>query len=1171
MFRIGGYPSISQTKFGGLYTECDPRDLPMGASPLCYDVDFSIAGIGPRPGLGSPLALNFSPSAPTGVFEWFRTHQEILGPQSGTIYQNSEGSLWWENIANEGTLTRIYTGILNSARALSESVSGRVYICFSDLLGGSDQPRQWDGTNLDRISQVGPGAGPTGPVARGVLYAVVNVSQPDSPRPIDSIAWGASINLYTAQPAANTLWFLSKNSSFTAGINVNDTINVSGAVSLNGFDPNGTYVVTSVGNWTDVDGTYYYVGVVSDQVNSEFARGSAGGNIQLTYAIVQLSQALPPDVAQVGESIAVSGNSVQQWNNSWKISGTPANGQLSISATQLSGDIASYTYSRQSGTPPGWQPDYEYVLGSQIVDNNGLGHVWMAVEVTGLTGGTMPSFPASPSGNVTDGGVIWAYQSGASMLATVYNTANGNGVFNVANAVILSASTASFTVGITAANVSSASEIGEAVTGSGTMLQIDPGTAAVGSGHPGVNPIYGTGTGGEVTSSGTGEVAAGLRYAVLLFQTRNGGITPASPPVKFYTTGATDQISFGGLAIGPPNVIARIIAITAANSDIEGPYYYIPEEITVQGSTATLGITTTVNATVVPDNSTTTLGPITILDSVLLNSTNITEVGNNLLQQRELGECVKAIQYAGRVIYLGERVKVDNFVNLTFDGGTVSGLPAGWNTSGSVSVVTSPIFGQSLQLASGALVSQAAYESIFSTAIIQPSTAYSVRVTAWGAGADLTIKLTSASGGPWAATFTLTSAVTEYIAAFNNPLWDSVPSDLDLVVSTSGATATVDRIEIFPTEQPFYTTRLAVSYLDNPEGIDAVTGAFDISRFTSEPALDCFRFIDQIYIKTRTRAFLTTDVDGEEPAEWDIKEVSNATGSFGPMAFAAGEEYSLEASFAGLYLFDGGNHIKISQEIQKIWDSIYLPSAKTMWVRNDLSKQRILVGIPLPTPNPWLPNAPANATPSTPNVILMCSYLTLEHGAAIAAALAVEPSMFTGHLLWREGKRKWTIWQIPATVGDFVLRSDGSDPFWVNGSMAKIFALDESQTEDNGVEIQQRYVASPLPDSMTEMQLPLMPGTRKLFPYATALIDGSGKFNVAAWPESLNVPSSWAQTQPSFGLAQNATDDQNIPLWVSGNRMLLDFTTDGNPGSVFFLKKISAAMSTHPRMGVSGR
>ena len=149
-----------------------------------------------------------------------------------------------------------------------------------------------------------------------------------------------------------------------------------------------------------------------------------------------------------------------------------------------------------------------------------------------------------------------------------------------------------------------------------------------------------------VIGTSVGPIAQGTRYVICMFVMRNGYITPASPPVPFITQATDTYLAFSQIPIGPPECIGRILAITPANAGIGGPYYYV--------ATAS-GVS---NPTVINDNVTTSLLDQTFSDAVLTAGINVTEVGNNVLQQREIGEFVKPVLYAGRVFYMGERVKV---------------------------------------------------------------------------------------------------------------------------------------------------------------------------------------------------------------------------------------------------------------------------------------------------------------------------------------------------------------------------------------------------------------------------------------------------------------------------------------------------------------------------------
>ena len=1044
MFGLSQAKQLLLNKFGGLYTEAPPNNLPPGASPQTWDVDFLIAGVGTRPGLTNPISV-FSPAITNFPVEYIKS-TEVLGPTNLTLVEDGGVNLYQENLLNQGTFLQFYGPILNLARATSETVNQREYIALSDFLQGTDQPRQYDGTNLDRISQVGPGQAPSTTVT-APTYPIDTITEIYSPVDIDSISWGASINLYHAQPASTNLYFLSAVGAthFTDNLEIGTLVFITvGAILVEGIDPGGTYAVTFIGGYSDSDGSRQVFGVTARVSNSDFVRGSAGIKWQRSDALIQLLSPIPLENAVVGGTITVQGASVPQWNRTWKIAQTPTEGQLSITATVLSSNIATYDYVLQSGIAPGWQANFDYPMAAQIVDPNaGDGTVWQ-ITTPGKSGGSIPGFAGSTQ---VDGTAIWKKQASTTqVLVTVFNTNNGNGIFNIQDLQILQADETSFTVGITSPDISSSAEDGGAASGSGSALIINPGTMTLGTT---TDPIYGDATGGNVLVPNP-LVAPGKRWVVEMFLTRNGFITPASPPRPFFTTIETGTLTFTNLAIGPEDVIARIVAITLAEAGPGGPYFWIPDDVIVADSPDFLGVSHTFEKTVLEDNSGTTLGPIHLSDAVLGASENISVVGNNLQQERELGECVKVVQYAGRCFYLGERVKNDQFVNLTFDGGSVTldgtaGMPAGWNVTAGiradVSLITSQAFGKSLQIT--------------------------------GASGFLAISLSSATafGSPWRALIPLSSMTTllkEFIVSIGNPLFSPVPDDLRLQVyptnygpsnfldqsafttdglmapiiqphtaysvrvtaAVSGSTLVVDRIEVFPTQQPVYTLQVAASYADNTEAIDGLTGAIDTSILSSQPETNHFIFLNKYFITTRSKTFSPIQSGSGEPDTWSVDEISNAVGCLGPLADDVGEEYTIVADDNGVYVFDGGNHMKISQEIQQIWDYIYKPSKRNVWILNDLKQQRILVGVPLPTPNQWLPNAPTNATPAYPNVILMCSYLSLMNGAEIATGHAVFPSAFTGNLLFHDGKRKWTIWQIPAATAAWVQRADGSEQIW---------------------------------------------------------------------------------------------------------------------------------------------
>lgn len=963
------FMEMSTQNLGGLFTEADSRSIPQGAASLAQDVDFLIAGIGPRPGRTSVMNFVGSP----GTFQYLASMDMARGRQY-TLGQDTGGSLWYEDLAAEGSMSKFITGLISSSRALAFNADDRAYFCLSNLLSGTDQPRQWDGST-----------------------------------PADT--------------------------------------------------------------------------------------GITTGPLWQQYAVDRISQ--------VGPGVAPTV--------------TPVNGQ-------------------SAPTLP--------VLSSTSGGNLPARTAWVMTAYTLSSGTTIASSEAS--------------------IALAANT-------------LLTVSSPSAQVGATGWNV----YVSEQQSGQ-EVLQAS--MIAIGTGW--TEPVSGLVNG---IAAPVSDVAAGQRYGILMFLTRSGYMTPASPPVAFTTTGQTASLTVGNLAVGPANVISRVFAFTESNATIGGPYYFVP--------IATLDPNLNLASATVVDDNTSATATFNISDTVLLASINVTTDGNNVFQMVELGEPVKGVQAFGRGFYIGCRNKVDQFVNLTFDGGSTATNPvAGWNPQGTLAaqfgLTTSPIFGQSLYFknnsghyinASGnadASISQTAYQTAFNTPILQQNVQYGIRITLWSPGGNSTgnivVGLVSQSLGQ-SYTYTiscgeLNMAPQEFIGTFGNPGWESVPSDLQLSIwpenLPANADFAIDRIEVYDLKQPVLSSQVVVSYADDLEACDSITGRINISNFTNDPITNVFRFLGSVYITTRSRYFSTQDNGTTEPEGWPITEVTNAVGCFGPMAVALGEEYVLTADRRGLFLFDGGSHIKIMQEIQQVWESINWENSNQIWIVNDRQQQRILVGVPLTQPlPPWTYNVPADASPSSPNVVLMCSYLTMAPGATISQNPGVIVSAFTGKLLQRDGNRKWAIWTIASPYADWIQRADGNEQVWFSGN-GNISQMAVNVFTDLGAPILEAYRTYDFSDLESEQMLQLG-SVRKLYPYGSILLEGVGSFLLSLYPETVQTP--YVVNYPALPLNNPATDDTNIPMNTSGNRMFVQITTDGNAGSYFLLRRIVLGCIRHPRVQVSGR
>src|SRR3989454_2756506 len=142
--------------FGGLVTDMAPADLPPGVSPDCADVKFIQGGVQTRPGLLVPPGLGGIAGNPT--INYLKTFVDLNG-NARLLYLDSLGVLWQD--FPQGTETLIQSALAASSCGKSATLFGREYLAISDGKLGNDLPRQWDTTNFDRVSQVGPGEGPT--------------------------------------------------------------------------------------------------------------------------------------------------------------------------------------------------------------------------------------------------------------------------------------------------------------------------------------------------------------------------------------------------------------------------------------------------------------------------------------------------------------------------------------------------------------------------------------------------------------------------------------------------------------------------------------------------------------------------------------------------------------------------------------------------------------------------------------------------------------------------------------------------------------------------------------------------------------------------------------------------------------------------------------------------
>ncbi len=674
---------------------------------------------------------------------------------------------------------------------------------------------------------------------------------------------------------------------------------------------------------------------------------------------------------------------------------------------------------------------------------------------------------------------------------------------------------------------------------------------------------------GAASNSGGGaatlapQLSAGVHQVCVFFKTRQGYLTQPSPPVTWTASGGRRvQLTGIPLPLNDANIVARVLAFTPSAG---GSFYYTSGESDSPQM-------------IIADTSTTSI-TLDFSDTALLAGT----LADPLFRLAELGECAGVIGYASRLFWWGERNQVGNFENLSFDGGFVASGPGvrpplGWisdNTYGGAGAGTaSALWGGAWEIVGDGvandkgMITQGACRDSDGVPILQPNTAYSVRFRAMNDPAsaaptsgNLHVHLYSASQGidlgfNVAAT-ALTTKFQEFIGALTAGIVSPVPGDLLLRVYADGLNLNCgvifDNIEIFPTAQPYNTSIVRASRAEDPESYDGVDGLLSVAENNGQAVRAAFVLRDQLYFVKEHSIYSTRDDGVNEPAAWTLSEVSSIAGTPSVDGVDTGEDWAVIADRAGLFIFDGGEPVKISQEIQPLWDAINWQYGHTLWVRVDTRAKRILVGVPI---------APA----TQPNRVLALDYRSLSTASDIATYASVHTSSMTGRLICLGRGRKWAPWNIAANSAALIERSDGTAQLFIgNGAgTGKIYQLSDTQFSDDGAAIGSYYTTYFCPSADQENELGLG-AHRKFFSYLTCYAEGAGNLNLTSFADNEGFPAAL----PSLALASPASEDLELPINVRAERAAFQAGTN-QPGSWFRLSRFVVSLGPDPWSPVRG-
>src|SRR5579872_1487208 len=211
-----------------------------------------------------------------------------------------------------------------------------------------------------------------------------------------------------------------------------------------------------------------------------------------------------------------------------------------------------------------------------------------------------------------------------------------------------------------------------------------------------------------------GNISPGAHQCAVIFVTRQGYWTIPSQAVTWTAAGGK-KVNVTNIPTGPSNIVQRLLAFTGAGG---ATFYQVPATMTIN------------------DNVTTSL-EVDFDDTILLAGVSMDDLFANV----ELPDQLGVIAYSDRLFWWGERAKMPNWRNLSFDGGwdaSGNGRPLGWQlgttfSAGGSRESSDVVWGDAYRItADGSTISrgviqQTALTDTNGNPLLQANTDYSVR------------------------------------------------------------------------------------------------------------------------------------------------------------------------------------------------------------------------------------------------------------------------------------------------------------------------------------------------------------------------------------------------------------------------------------------------------------
>jgi hypothetical protein len=680
-----------------------------------------------------------------------------------------------------------------------------------------------------------------------------------------------------------------------------------------------------------------------------------------------------------------------------------------------------------------------------------------------------------------------------------------------------------------------------------------------------------------------GQIAPGKHQMQVMFLTRQGYLTKGSPAISFVADGG-QYLTVSDLPIGPSNVVARVLAFTGA---LGSYFFYIPVPAEINGILVS-------TATQVNDNTSTSV-VLDFADNTLYAALGVSIQGNNVANQIVLDSALGFIMYDSRLAAYGYRNRINNLLNMSFDGGylpSVPTVPAGWTLTSGGGVLTAGHFGLGWQITAIGRIQQGFYEDSNAVPIGTPNTPYRFRAWVQGVG-TVTATLSSASTGFSSTAVLASAAISSWKeAAFSLPTPSSIPGDMLFSVQGTG-TVLLDEMSVIYAANPYQDLILQASYIDNPEAFDALSGIFGPKEDTRK-IMGAATVRGNLYLLTQDpggRLHETSANGVTEPSGWVVNEVGANCGALSTFGIAVsqaddktaggGEEWLAWASQAGARIFGGDQPWKISQEIEPNWagnanrgyKGLNWAAATTIWALNDPNDRALYFGVP---------SLDVAAAPTAPNQILVMSYRQLETASAIGNSPPVHNSI-GGKLITTDHTRKWCPWNLKMNGGALMYRTSKKlEPVFFGGSglapgsgvaYSNAYSLDETVLTDNDYGlIVPIYITYAFVGYEQETALQLG-AHRKQLAYVSAQVSGVGNITVTVLCNTFSNP--W-----HLNCVRLLALDPKFDLeWGGGSavaqRMFIKFASSpiaplSSLNNSFSLQKVVAALRPAAHLPVRG-